>query len=80
MPLTFDKKRDTHVCSIHGDVDDTGWVQCWACGGEGGNDMYEEDGVNYSPGEEWSTCDECNGKGGFVVCGQCNADNPDVEW
>lgn len=80
MSVTFDKKLDTHVCSVHGNIDHTGWVPCWACGGAGGNDAHEDDAINYAPGEEWETCDECKGKEGWHVCPVCCADNPDVEW
>lgn len=81
MPLTYDKKTDTHVCSVHGDVgDDTGWITCWQCGGDGEFDDYEDDPINFAPGESYETCSECRGKGGWVVCGVCNRDNPDVEW
>lgn len=81
MPLTYDKKKDTYICSIHGEVgDNTGWVQCWNCFGEGEFDEHDDDPINFSPGEAYETCSECRGEGGWVVCGECNVDNPEVEW
>ena len=80
MPLIYDKAKDTHICSIHGDVgDNTGWVNCHAGCNDGWFDAYEDDPINCDPGET-ETCEECNGEGGWVVCGECNKDNPDVEW
>ena len=78
MPLTFDKLKDTYVCSIHGDVEDTGWVPCYAGCDEGYFDAYEDDPINEDPGT-FEACSECHGRGGFRVCMQCNLDNPDVE-
>jgi len=79
MRVTFDKTKDTHVCSIHGEVDYVGWVPCWTGCDEGYVDEYENDPINEDP-DTFSVCPECKGKGGFTVCGECNADNPDVEW
>lgn len=80
MPLTFDKEQQAYICSIHGDVgDNIGWIQCWNGCDEGWFDDYEEDPIEYEPGEI-SRCPECRGEGGWTVCGECNADNPDVEW
>jgi len=77
--FTFDQASDTWVCSVHGAVSLTGWVQCWHGCDEGFFDDYEEDPLNADPGDI-SPCRECRGKGGWMVCGECNADNPDVEW
>lgn len=41
---------------------------CWYCGGEGSFDRYDEDPVNYSPGEEFERCPECLGEGVFKRC------------
>ncbi len=80
MPLTYDKKEDTHICSIHGDVgDNVGWIPCWAGCDEGYSDAYEDDPINCDEGD-MEVCEECHGNGGLVVCGECNRDNPDVEW
>jgi hypothetical protein len=80
MPLVFDKAKDTWTCSIHGDVgDNTGWVRCYAMCEDGAVDDYEDDPINCDPGD-FSTCQECGGAGGFRVCGECNPNNPDVEW
>lgn len=75
--FVFDKAKDTWVCSVHGEVDSTGWIPCWYGCTDGYFDDYEEDPIECAPGEI-STCPECNG--GWCVCGECNADNQDVEW
>lgn len=77
--FVFDKAKDTWVCSIHGEVDNTGWVPCWNGCQYGWFDDYEEDPIECDPGEI-SRCSECKGNGGWIVCGECNANNPDVEW
>lgn len=75
----FDKARDTWVCSVHGDVDMTAWVPCWAGCQDGYLDAYEDDPINCDPGE-LEMCDECCGHGGWTVCGQCNINNVDAEF
>ncbi len=50
---------------------DTEWVQCEQCHGAGEHDLHEEDAVNYAEGEEYETCEECKGKGGWVECREC---------
>lgn len=77
--FVFDKAKDSWVCSVHGEVDQTGWIRCWAGCNEGWMDAYEEDPCFFDPGD-LERCRECGGKGGWKVCGQCNANNPDVEW
>lgn len=80
MPLKFDKANDTYICPIHGDVgQNTGWVRCHAACEDGFFDAYEEDPIFFRPGDV-EICVECKGKGGFLVCGECNKDNPDVDW
>ncbi len=80
MPLTYDKAKDAHICSIHGDVgDNVGWVPCYCCAGDGFFDAYEDDPINCDP-DEMETREECRGEGGWTVCGECNQDNLDVEW
>jgi hypothetical protein len=80
MPLVFDKEKQSHICDVHGDVEDNrGWVNCWNGCTEGWFDDHEEDPIECGPGE-FSMCPECRGEGGWIVCGECNADNPDVEW
>jgi hypothetical protein len=37
-------------------------------------DEYEEDAINFSPGEEFSLCDECHGSGIEWWCPSCGAD------
>lgn len=80
MPLTYDKKTDAHICTVHADVgDNVGWVPCWYGCDDGYFDDYEDDPICNEPGDI-SLCPECHGKGGWQVCGECNRDNPDVEW
>lgn len=68
------------VCPKHGDVtDNTAWVRCWTGCEDGHFDAYEDDPINNDPGD-LETCDECHGKGGFVVRGVCNISNPDAEF
>lgn len=43
------------------------WAECSACGGDGFFDGYEEDPINYSPGED-VTCHQCGGEGGDYWC------------
>jgi hypothetical protein len=75
----FDKAKDAWICSVHGEVDSTGWAPCWNGCNDGFFDDYEDDPIECEPGEI-SICQECCGKGGWQVCGECNKDNPDVEW
>jgi hypothetical protein len=77
--FAFDKAKDSWVCSIHGEVDSVGWIRCRAGCDEGLFDEYEDDPINEDPGT-FSMCSECNGEGGWDVCRECNANNPDVEW
>lgn len=54
---------------------DTDWVECWDCGGEGGQDGEElmmEDPLWYSP-DDFRRCSTCKGKGGWSECiGSCD--------
>jgi len=77
--FVFDEAKDTWVCSVHGSVEWTGWVPCWNGCDDGYFDGYEEDPLWYDEGD-METCAACNGEGGWVVCGECNKNNPDVEW
>jgi hypothetical protein len=43
------------------------WVDCQACQGEGGRDLYEENPLEYDPGEI-EPCDVCYGAGGYLEC------------
>jgi hypothetical protein len=78
--FVFDKAKDTWICSIHGDVGDaTAWVPCWQGCEDGYFDAYEDDPINNDEGD-LEICRECKGEGGWVVCAQCNANNPDAEF
>lgn len=54
---------------------DTEWVECWDCGGEGGQDGEElmmEDPLWYGP-DDFRRCSTCKGKGGWSECiGSCD--------
>lgn len=43
------------------------WQSCSECGGDGLIDLYEEDGINFSPGE-LGPCRSCRGEGGSYWC------------
>ena len=77
--FTFNKAKDTWVCSVHGEVHDTGWVACWNGCEDGYFDAYEDDPINNDPGV-MLRCSECCGHGGWTVCGECCKNSPDVEW
>ena len=53
--------------------DQTSWLPCWNCDGEGGWDgeyLLEEDPLWYEI-DDYRSCDECRGKGGHPYCIQC---------
>lgn len=75
----FDKVKNYWVCSVHGEVDSVAWVRCWNGCDEGWVDDYEDDPICCQPGDI-SACSACKGEGGWKVCGQCNANNPDAEF
>ena len=71
--------RGPLICPKHGDFsDNAAWVNCWTGCNEGYFDDYEHDPSYYEPGSV-SMCGECLGEGGWKVCGECNANNPDAE-
>ena len=47
--------------------------ECSACD-EGLIDCYDDDPINYSPGEEHENCAECNGHGRHIWCRKCGWD------
>lgn len=77
--FVFDKAKDAWICSVHGNVGDCAWVQCWQGCDEGYFDAYEDDPINCDEGD-LEVCQECKGNGGFQVCPQCNINNPDAEF
>ncbi len=52
----------------------THFRECSECHGEGGFDCYDDDPINFSPGEETELCDTCNGSGIEWWCPECGAD------
>lgn len=49
------------------------WVECWHCHGDGGFDsdaLMEQDPLWYD-GVAWEACRECEGRGGFYLCPNC---------
>jgi hypothetical protein len=77
--FVFNTPKNTWICSVHGEVDWTGWVPCWNGCQDGYFDGYEEDPLWYDPGD-MECCTVCGGAGGWAVCGECCKNNPDVEW
>jgi DnaJ-class molecular chaperone len=49
------------------------WERCWQCFGDGEYDLHEEDPVNFAPDETFEPCEECNGRGGYLVCIACRS-------
>lgn len=56
----------------------TDWLLCWNCGGEGGHDGYEEDPLWYDEGDV-IPCGECHGKGGWWRCWECKTCYEEVD-
>lgn len=77
--FTFDKAKESWICSVHGEVSCTAWVPCWNGCEDGNFDAYEDDPINCDPGE-LEMCRECKGEGGWTVCGLCNANDHDAEF
>jgi hypothetical protein len=77
--FVFDKTKDMWVCSVHGPVDSTAWIPCWLGCEDGYFDAYDDDPINNDEGD-LEICTECHGEGGWVVCAECNANNPDAEF
>jgi len=44
------------------------WIDCCECAGEGEFDEYDDDPINYGPGEEYTDCQLCRGHGGWLEC------------
>ncbi len=51
------------------------WTECWKGCDEGFFDEYDEDPINFSPGESLIECEECHGEGGYLQC-----PSVDEEW
>ena len=60
---------DDRVCKQHGERE---WCECWQCGGDGvhGHDCGEDCCCCLHP-EDNTTCDICDGHGGWWRCYQC---------
>jgi len=63
-----DEMSDHEICLICGAHLE--WVSCWHCHGEGSFDLADEDPIYYPylPGEMLETCQECQGRGGYLEC------------
>ncbi len=61
-----DDDNTERYCSICGSY--MHWIDCWQCGGEGEFDAYDEDPINFAPGQEYEPCPECQGAGGYWEC------------
>lgn len=53
------------------------WVECWNGCEEGWVDEYDDDPINYAPGQEFRQCNQCHGNGGWTVC-TCDASTEEV--
>jgi len=57
---------------------ESGCIRSRACDAihceDGYIDEYEEDAINYAPGEEFSVCHECHGYGVLRWCSKCGLD------
>lgn len=52
---------------------------CLECHGEGGFDCYDDDPINFSPGEEFETCEVCHGSGIEWWCPECGTDLAEMQ-
>lgn len=52
---------------------------CLECHGQGGFDSYDEDPINFSPGEEFETCEVCHGSGIEWWCPECGKDLAEMQ-
>lgn len=48
--------------------------ECSQCHGDGGFDCYDEDPINFSPGEQIEPCEVCSESGIEHWCPECGAD------
>jgi hypothetical protein len=54
------------ICTCGAEME---WHECSTIGCEEGFiDEYEDDPINYSPGEEYARCATCDGEGGWWQC------------
>jgi len=58
--------RETEFCPLCGS--ELEWTDCPDCGGWGYLDAWEEDPINFSPGEEYIECGMCHGQTGWWAC------------
>lgn len=66
MTINESRAGDTTVADEDFEPSEDGaWFDCWQCGGEGWEDRYEQDPLWY--GHELYRCDNCHGKGGWLV-------------
>lgn len=88
--MDLDYEFDDRECSKCGHSPTHSRV-CSECHGNGGFDLYDEDPINFSPGEEFETCEVCCGSGIEWWCPECGTDlqedrqqrvccNPDCGW
>lgn len=54
------------VCQICGQYLE--WEECWYGCEDGFFDEYDDDPINFAPGEWLRKCEICEGNGGYLVC------------
>lgn len=59
---TDDEGPACTICGCEMDAE-----ECYKCHGDGGRDLYEENPIEYAPGD-WEHCDECKGIGYYWQC------------
>lgn len=67
MLMDDELEEDVPLCAVCGYEMET--EECYKCFGEGGRDLYEENPVEYAPGD-WENCDACEGIGYYWQCPQ----------
>jgi len=68
-----DYEEDYDECCPKCDHSPTHYRQCENCD-EGYIDEYENDAINFAPGESLIRCDECYGTGVIEWCPKCGYD------
>lgn len=76
---SWDIDFDRSPCPVCGS-DDVRTRSCDVIGCEDGQiDEYDDDPINFAPGEEYTTCQECYGFGYLCWCAKCGCDLNRIE-
>lgn len=76
--LDYGPMEEPESCPICGAELD--WIDCEMCGGQGGFDAWEEDPINFWPGEDWVVCEFCKGEGGYLGCPFAETHDQEPLW